>query len=265
MSSLIKSFVDDSGSGGDSRYFVLAGYSAAIEEWETFADAWQKQLDLQPSIEYFKMREAESLRDQFEGWSPEERNAKVESMAAVISKHDLWEASVAIPAQDYHDILEPFLPGTFSDPYLICFDCIIAAFAFRHRDSKIDFVFDNDQKNEREARRLYPQIARIIKIPGEIGKIDFEDDKEFVPLQAADLIAWQVRRSLCSSGEAMRPIIKKMHSDPLRWYHKVFHRSDMERMKSYMVDAMRMLSDGVFPQIDTSDMSITNPKFLLKP
>lgn len=58
-------FVDDSGSGGDSPYFVLAGYAACESAWTTFLPHWQSVLDLPPKLEYFKMSEAESLKGQF--------------------------------------------------------------------------------------------------------------------------------------------------------------------------------------------------------
>jgi hypothetical protein len=53
-------FVDDSGSGGDSAYYVLAGYVASKDEWGAFIEDWQSVLDLPPQMKYFKMSEAES-------------------------------------------------------------------------------------------------------------------------------------------------------------------------------------------------------------
>lgn len=58
-------FVDDSGSGGDSPYYVLAGYSADEATWRAFWGDWQGVLDLSPKLDYFKMSEAESLKGQF--------------------------------------------------------------------------------------------------------------------------------------------------------------------------------------------------------
>ena len=48
-------FVDDSGSGGDSPYFVSAGYTAPESIWNGFVPEWQRILDLSPKLEYFKM------------------------------------------------------------------------------------------------------------------------------------------------------------------------------------------------------------------
>jgi hypothetical protein len=32
----LRAFIDDSGSGGDSPWFVLAGYLGTVEAWEAF-------------------------------------------------------------------------------------------------------------------------------------------------------------------------------------------------------------------------------------
>ena len=71
---MIRAFVDDSGSGGDSRYFVLAGYSATVPTWERFVDDWQVVIDATPAIKYFKMAEAESLKGEFQGFDARDRD-----------------------------------------------------------------------------------------------------------------------------------------------------------------------------------------------
>jgi hypothetical protein len=93
-------FVDDSGSGGDAPYYVLAGYSASEYVWQDFYRHWQAVLDGSPKQVHFKMREAESLKGQFTGFSPEQRNRRLNEFIDVVLQHDLQEPSVAIPDKD---------------------------------------------------------------------------------------------------------------------------------------------------------------------
>jgi Protein of unknown function (DUF3800) len=58
----MKAFIDDSGSGGDSPWFVLAGYLGTTDAWDKFDEPWRAVPDGPPSIGYFKSSEAESLR-----------------------------------------------------------------------------------------------------------------------------------------------------------------------------------------------------------
>ncbi len=63
----LRAFIDDSGSGGDSPWFVLAGYVGKVEAWDAFHEPWRKVLEVPPQLEYFKASEAESLRSDGSG------------------------------------------------------------------------------------------------------------------------------------------------------------------------------------------------------
>ena len=110
-------FVDDSGSGGDSPYFVLAGYCASESTWAAFWPDWQSVLDLAPKLTYFKVSEAKTLSAQFAGFTAEERTKRVNQFIDVILDHDLQEASIAVPEKFYREILASLLPGKVSNPY----------------------------------------------------------------------------------------------------------------------------------------------------
>lgn len=204
----VRAFVDDSGSGGDSRYYVLGGFMADFETWESFSDGWDKVLRQPPAIAYFKMMEAHNLRDEFSGWSTVDRDTKVGSLIDVILSHDLFQGSCAVDAHDYEQVVRPVLggqwKGQYDDPYLYLFMGIVGHFAAMenrweyaqrhvpdgnvvmfdnevHTGSPpqlVDFVFDNDQKHERPARKLYEESLRKLRLNVDrLGSVDFKDDK----------------------------------------------------------------------------------------
>src|SRR5690242_12865521 len=84
---LLRAYFDDSGSDGRSPYYVLAGYLSVVERWEAFADRWAATLSEEPAIKYFKTREAYRLRDQFNGWSAEDRDEKVKALRQIIAEN----------------------------------------------------------------------------------------------------------------------------------------------------------------------------------
>jgi hypothetical protein len=51
---VLKAFIDDSGSGGDSPWYVLAGYLGTVEGWDLFDGQWEEVLHEPPYIEYFR-------------------------------------------------------------------------------------------------------------------------------------------------------------------------------------------------------------------
>jgi hypothetical protein len=81
--------VDASGTMGDSPVFVMAGYIATVPAWESFTAEWQAALDGPRPIKYFKMAEAWMRREQFDGWSIAERDAKLRLLAPVVKRHAL--------------------------------------------------------------------------------------------------------------------------------------------------------------------------------
>ena len=52
---MLRAFIDDSGSGGDSPWYVLAGYVGTTEAWNAFDKPWREMLDDPPKLEYFKV------------------------------------------------------------------------------------------------------------------------------------------------------------------------------------------------------------------
>jgi len=67
---VLQACLDDSGELDQTinPVFVLAGFIAESESWASFSHDWHAALYAPPSIKYFKMAEAASLRDQFAGW-----------------------------------------------------------------------------------------------------------------------------------------------------------------------------------------------------
>jgi len=238
---------DDSGSGGDSQYFILAGFKASIPTWASFADEWEVVLHQTPRIEYFKMSEAESLKGQFSGCDPTTRDKKVNDLITVIERHDLWAGCCAVDGVGYEEIAAANMPPRYDNPYLLAFARLLSIFSGQEQYygassaseiwmpttkpstyTPVDFVFDRQPGKETAARRLYDRLIEIEPYTKMIGNLDYRSDKEFLPLQAADLAAWQHRRRRCESHrEGTRPEYVRPHGNPLRSFSVVLGRSDL--------------------------------------
>jgi hypothetical protein len=236
---MVVAFVDDSGSGGDSKFSILAGYSASDITWSSFWPDWQDALNLDPKIEYFKMSEAESLKGQFLGFSPEKRTNRLNRFIDVILAHDLQEASVAIPMKDYREIVYPVLPKSHTSPYYFAFIGMVSAFAGINRHSgstqPTDFVFDQQDGMETKALRLYHRLKEKLPLR-QLGQVAYHSDHEMLPLQAADLIAWQIRRFRCTPDEPIRDELTRLHSGLLQPFQSTIRRRELEKVVTAMMD-----------------------------
>jgi hypothetical protein len=244
---MVVAFADDSGSGGDSEFSILAGYSASDITWSSFWPDWQGVLDLNPKIEYFKMSEAESLKGQFLGFSPQERTNRLNQFIDVILAHDLQEASVAIPMKDYREIVYPVLQKSHTSPYYFAFIGMVAAFAGINRHSgstePTNFIFDQQDAMETKAIRLYHRLKERLPL-WQFGRVAYYSDREMLPLQAADLIAWQIRRFRCTRDEPIRDELRRLHSGRFQPFRSTIWRKELERAVTAMMDNIPNLREA---------------------
>lgn len=226
-------FIDDSGSGGDSPYYILAGYSAPKATWAAFWPDWQAALDVPPKLEYFKMSEAESFKGAVSDFSPEQRTKRVNQFIDVIQAHDLQEASVAVLAQAYQNIFYPVMHKSHASPYYLAFIGMVSALAginqYSGSPKSTDFIFDEQEGMENKALRMYAAVK--VHFPDrQFGRIAFRSDRQMIALQAADLIAWQIRRFRSTPGESLRNELRRLHSCRRPPFKSTINRHDLQHL-----------------------------------
>lgn len=249
-------FVDDSTSDDADKLLVLAGYVHNADAWESFSDDWQNALDADPRIEYFKMREAESLRGQFLGWDPIAKNAKVHALADVIVKHKPWSIESYISKAQYERTVGLVVPWDIRHPYLDLFYALVIKVAQWHHSMglrvPVDFVFDEQGQMGTDTAMWYQQIRS--QQPPEIQELlastpVFRDDKKVLPLQASDLLAWHLRRGKEDRNKSeFRPVAEKLF--PLM--HATVELGDdyLRNVAGQMAEVMKEMSE-VAPHLGT--------------
>jgi hypothetical protein len=184
----------------------LSGYLSTAGEWDIFSAQWRIALADPPSINYFHMVDAEALRQEFKGWNPEARDAKVTRLAKVITSNVRWEISCMLPRALHDSLIGGSAPAPrFENPYYVCYMTLISILS-SHREllgigsQGVDLVFDRQAKIKGLVTQLHSEVQNIPRIGSALGSIEFQDDKEALPLQAADFIAWGLRR-FCATHE----------------------------------------------------------------
>jgi hypothetical protein len=257
----LQAFVDDSRSSVDGRNFVLAGYIHTAENWLKFSDDWKAALKETPSIEYFHMVEAENLRDQFKGWKEDERTEKVRRLGEVIYKHNPHSFECWVSKRAFNEILKPVAPYDLKNPYMVCFYGAIVS-AARHQAMldvtiPVDFVFDEQGGLGAFVVFWYEWIKQWQdpSISAVMGSTPiFRDDKKMLPLQAADFLAWHLRRRKESRyANEIRPAIKRIIGNHLE--------------AEISEDVLRTLAKNMAatPGIDDTQLKKSSIRKLLKP
>lgn len=198
---MYQAFSDDSMSGEGNKTLLLAACVQRYKVWAEFCFDWEAALAISPSINYFKMREARMHIKQFEGWSTPEVNAKIRLLARVIAAHRPKIIVAWISRTVFEETVGPIIPYTLRHPYIMLFYSLILKLAEWQHQNRVtlptDFVFDEQGPVGEEAVIWYRYMKHIQEphIAALMGSTPiFRDDKRFLPLQAADLVAFHMRR-----------------------------------------------------------------------
>jgi hypothetical protein len=192
----LQAYADDSLEAG--RVLVLAGYISTAEKWSAFSKEWEQGLTLRQSLP-FKMSEIDL--------ESEQQMEYVRYLYRVIEQHVDAQVGVAINCEELAKwVPEMDVQQRLVNPYLLGHKAIINVTAQLQRQAgltdKIDFIFDKRSEASKIQRgfdyyltTLTPEFEEVTGNPP-----IFRDDKEFLPLQAADLLAWWMRRQWLTEG-----------------------------------------------------------------
>lgn len=211
---MIAAYFDESGTHDGSVAVTFAGYSGSPDVWTSFTHEWIALLG-QYGLPYFHMSDYVARVPPYDKFSDQQRIALVSLLIAIINKHDLAGTAVALKRADFGVVL-PGAEGRANDPYYMLMmramvDILLYASV---RKQRVLFTFDRRQKVAELAGMLHEAMLQVhpwLKAVLSDGTV-FGSKEEYVPLQAADLLAYESYRRACDfslperkSFTALRP------------------------------------------------------------
>ncbi len=193
----------------------MSGLLGAAELFASVADGWDRALRAQHpgAIRYFKMEEATGLKGEFAHWREEPRDEKIRQMAQVINRRDLLEVAAVVNLKDFAKAESEWSHvghrHTMNQPHLTLFQYVMVSCvseALNHGSFEpMEVVFDDNAVFRGEIQRMYPLVREVeSEDPERLAVLPvqpwFRDDRDFVVLQAADLLAGRLRLNLESPG-----------------------------------------------------------------
>jgi hypothetical protein len=198
-------FADDSGNKGQHKHFVMAGMAARSEAWADFTDEWKVCLNEPPRIRVFKMREVARCTGQFRGVSRHDRDKKLKRLAEIINRYVELMTFTAIDLDAHAATWAKTTAEYQNEPYFWPFQNTILATCFSLWDAgvrdRFEAIFDEQLIFGPRARKYYPAVLAMTRLrepeAANIMPIDpiFRSDDEFLPIQAADMFAWVIRKA----------------------------------------------------------------------
>jgi len=251
----IQVYVDDSGNRGSTRHFVLAGIVGHSEDWEIFSQEWAECLAAKPSIKVFKMGQAASRSGEFYRWTEDMRDAKLKALAQIINRHVKMVTWSVIDLEAHELTWAKRLPKPHSETYFWPYHCTIMAVCFALWDAgwreRFEIIFDDQVVFGPRARSWYPIVEQVIVLQepeaASILPIDpiFRSDTDFLPIQAADLFAWCLRKSTDDpSFNKFAWLLEEMRSVSQTDYSQYY---DKERLEDVLAQMEAHLASGTLP------------------
>jgi hypothetical protein len=219
---MLKLYVDDSGSDPDPQgYFILAGYLMEEPRWVDFASRWHAQLKRDYPVDYSRMADAEEGTGPYSGMDSVFRKRKVRDLAEVIRDCHPTALACIMSWKDYMAHIKEQVDPRLDNPYSVLFFKIMAMSAelqkrfnegipeeikVRHGIAikPVDFIFDDQGPAGLKCLQWYAALRERVSEPDRTiiaNTPQFKDDRDLNPLQAADMLAWHVRRSFSHPQE----------------------------------------------------------------
>ena len=228
---MFRAYLDESYS---DRVFSIGGYFGSERAWEGFDSEWKDVLD-RYSLSVFHASEWESLYGEFQGWSLDKKISCIRELIAVIANHEIIGIHSAISLRDYEQL---FPLDSEDSPYFLCFQSCIGEIAIFAGEQQEDVAFIFDQKPEVEYRAM--RLFNFAKTHDDwldrqwLGTITFADKRKFLPLQAADGLAYEgfkhFENEITNSGRAIRKPLDLIRKSKTL-YGKPWYREELKWLR----------------------------------
>ena len=199
---MMQAYFDDSKKTLGKKTLFLAGYINSAEKWIDHSNRWKEILQDDPDLEYLKSAEAHALGGQFRNFGKLDRDLKLSIFAETIKEFEPWSFHISLDLSAHEKIFQNSgTPYGFKTPYWIAFEALfVGVLRLQNKlgfSEPIDFIFDRQNQIERTANACFEIL--LAAQPENFKKMvksspRFEDDKEIVALQAADMLVWHIQR-----------------------------------------------------------------------
>jgi len=219
---MLHAYIDDSGTHEGSYACVVAGYFGGVNRWKEFERRWKRVLDQYNVGEFHAhdfWRRAPNGHGvgEYRGWSKQRLDEFLNCLVCVIEGTAVYPFAFGVLRSVWQSLslrerkilsggVPPNLSNAPSKPIFFPFQVSITRVTNYCRPGiRIHFFFDDDKQTRAWATSCYDQIRNlsIVEAPHfaiRMGDLTFADSRLALPLQAADLLAYEANRYCKSAG-----------------------------------------------------------------
>jgi len=204
---VFEAYFDESGDPADKNLevFALAWVVAPANNWKKFSIAWNRILR-RYKIDVMHMKEYEHRIEQFKGWDLHKKEVFAAQLAGVLKLKIELAQSHCMSTEIWDKSIAPEMGSNFRKtrgPYIFLLQSCLESLVEYGQTSlpkgeRIACIFDENKLMSGKkplflgaAGEHYAGLKRARGWDNILGGITFESKRDFVPLQAADMLAYE--------------------------------------------------------------------------
>ncbi|MFZ0478233.1 MAG: DUF3800 domain-containing protein [Terriglobales bacterium] len=224
----VTAYLDESKS---DSWFVLGGLVSTASSWKRFSREWEKVLQ-EYKVPYLHMKEFAFSRGPFEGWKESQRRSLLSRLLFLIKSPR--EPISSFSCDFEHLVFDEIFPPKFQaqqNHYVFALQSCISGITLhceRHtplsQGEHVVLVFDQNAQFSPRALEAFngyktnPFLSENER--GLVGSLSFADDKEVIPLQAADLLAYEINKNLRGYTRHPGVVLNELPGSHMIWDRK---------------------------------------------
>jgi hypothetical protein len=244
--------------------FLWPGFSGPRAGWGVWTRIWKRHLDSplcgrKERISRFHAYDCYQSVGEFTGWTRTETDYFRHQLRTVIIESDVAAYGIACSRKDYDELISGDLRGVLGDPEGLCINqCFVRSLGWVQAntfDPKMTFVFDNRPSQvKRYAGAVYDAFQAWVKAPPQLTGYAFLESKDVRPLQAADLVAWELYQyvnAILIEGLTVPAQKEILHlSNNMNFNAQIANRESIVKLRDYWQDHYRDQPDALRQMAD---------------
>lgn len=214
----LRAYFDESGHSKDQNWagvLAIGGAIAPLVKWESFEEDWKGVLD-RFGVPWFHATDYAHSRKEFEGWERDESRRRdfMKGLLSTLRSHGVAPIGAVIPLIS-HKLKSIKQQSAIDDPYHLCLSRCLEIVA-----SRTERLPEGEQ-----AQVIFAKVQRLVGRSAEIFG-EFQEASPFghrmagitlnlspgnvIPLQAADLVAYELACYMKADQEQIRELREPM-------------------------------------------------------
>ncbi len=202
-----QAFFDESGTHAGSPIMTIGAYVFTKQKARLFTEQWSRKLKFF-GISHAHMTDCATGNGEYSDLSMEQRIQTGVELIHAIRKNSLSGCAISIDAEYYSAAMKQgtHVYGPYTYLLLQSVDRISRFIAEKDKNAKINYFFESGHQSSAEAHRFMSSIETYGGVVGDnYNGHAFVEKHAFLPLQAADMLAWQYRHFLVRGSQGHKP------------------------------------------------------------